>query len=187
MSKIDPEILAEFGHFDQAAIKSGVEVGKQTVGVKEKLQRTDSVKENISKVDPESTLNSINQAQYFNEASKLPDSHTRLFLEEPPVRSYSGNDQFDNYPCSSGMKGPAQFYKPGTSVNMKWQIQNGTKDGKCVIRLSEKGGSDISSYKVLHPLGKQTDQYTGYFDCGNKSGEQESAEVVIPHSSECTE
>lgn len=129
----------------------------------------------------------IEYAQYFAEASQLPDMNTRLFLEEPAARENTSHDKFGMFPCNGGVKGPAQYFKAGSKIMVKWQIQNPTKDGKCIIRLAESNDENVSSYKNLKPEGIDQDEYTGYFNCGNASGNPEGAEVVIPVGTDCAE
>lgn len=129
----------------------------------------------------------IEYAQYFGEANKLPDMNTRLFLEEPPARENTSHDKFGMFPCNGGVKGPAQYFKAGTKIMVKWQIQNPTKDGKCIIRLAENNDENAGSYKNIRPIGIDEDQYTGYFNCGNTSGNPEGTEIVIPAGTDCAE
>lgn len=156
--------------------------------VKVRLQDEEKVKETLNgKNGFGKTSQTYKDALYFSEASGLPDIHTRMILEHPTVRAYSASDQFDQIPCSGGIKGPGQYFKPGSTVLVKWQIQNPIKGGQCVIRFAEKNEGNLNSYTIIHPINTQTDSYTGYFDCGNSSGTPEGVEIVIPHNSDCSE
>lgn len=128
-----------------------------------------------------------NWARYYADAGQSPNAFTRVYLENPPARQNTSANQYDKFPCSGGVKGPAQYFKPGSTVMVKWQIQNPIKDGKCIVRLSDKNEEDLANYKVLRPVGVDIDPYTGYFSCGNTSGNPEGVEIVIPGETNCAE
>jgi hypothetical protein len=155
------------------------------------LQDDDAVKKGLFNHDTFDHSNSkildFEAVQYFSKVSTLSDDKPQLYLENPTARPNSSNDKQGYFPCNGGVKGPSTYYKPGTAVEVKWQVKNQVDSGQCIIKLAEKNSESMSSYVILNPTGKDVDPYTGFFDCGERHGHIETAEVYIPIDSHCAE
>jgi len=124
-------------------------------------------------------------AQYFKQ-STLPNAPPEAFLFNPGVRDQTDSGKFGLFPCSGGIKGPAEYYKPGSKVVVKWQILNPSEDSQCIIKMAQKNDQNADSYQTLNPLGREVDKYTGYFACGENTKEPEAVVVQIPTDADCS-